>query len=280
MTDPSGILEKCRQLDLNGDFDASIRLLTDSIARTPSAPLYFERGWRLEQAGRLDEAKIDYDRAIHLGECVKYLIARGLLLSDRLSDPKSALRDFQQGLRFDGYNHNIYINICSCSLLLGRLGEAIDAASVAVQLAPKDHTAHSCLGQSLLAANRPGEAAAELQIATSLDPASADSWSMLARSWRKMGDLAKAKICYEEAIKNDKSKNYLISYASFLLDIKDAELAVIILQEVRAMHLTVSEVYLVEGYLEVGSRLLAESEKGSEPEKGSGAEFDGTRPRA
>jgi tetratricopeptide (TPR) repeat protein len=256
MINQSSILEKCRQLDSKGRIDASINLLTDAIKHSPSASLHFQRGWRREEIGQYDLAKDDYTRAIQIESISRYLMARGLLLSSRLSDHESAMRDYQQALTLDAQNPVLHVHLALCSLLLGRLRDAIEYAKVAVELAPEDPAAHSCLGQCLLAASRPIDAVEELQIATSLDPDSANSWSLLAQALRNTRKLAEARVCIERAIKLARSSGYMITYASLLLEMNEPLPAITILQEVGNMRLTEAERYLVEGYAGIGNRML------------------------
>ena len=257
MTDKQSILEKCRQLDSEGKMDASISALTGAIRHSPTAALYFERGWRLEEVGRVDLAKDDYTRAIQIEPISsKYLIARGLLSSRGLSDHESGLRDFQQALTIDPKNPNVHVNLAFCNLHLGRLSDAIENARLAVELAPMDGLAHSCLAQCLLAGKRSDGALAESQIATSLNPESGIPWSVRARALRKTGKLDEARVCIERAIERDRSPNDLISYASIVLELNEPLHAITVLQEARNMPLTESEGVLVEGYLGMANRML------------------------
>lgn len=256
--DQHGILEKCRQLDLEAKYDESIKLLTDAISRSPAAILYYERGCRLEEIGQNGLAKEDYTRAIQNEPLSKYLIARGYLLSNRLSDSELGLRDFQQALTIDPKNPTVHLNLALCNLLLGKRQDALDSARQAVLLAPMDGMAYVCLGECLLAADQPNDAAEVLQIATSLDPDSANTWSILARTLRKMKKLPEAKACIERAIELDRSAGYLISYASLLLDLNEPLHAITVLQEAQRMDLTEAQGLLVDGYLGRGNRMLRE----------------------
>lgn len=257
MNDQQRILEQCRCFDSEGRTDESISLLTDIITHSPAGILYFERGCRLEDIGTYDLAKDDYTRAIEIEPHSKYLIARGLLFSSRLSDSQSGLQDFQQAITIDPDNPSVHINMALCNLLVGRQLEAIENARLAVKLAPKDDVAHSCLGQCLMASNRPDDAAKELEIATSLDPTSANSWSMLAHALRKSRKFVDAKVCMESAVKLDRSASYLISFAILMLDLNEPLPAIAVLEEVSRMDVTESQVYLIQGYLVVAKRMLA-----------------------
>lgn len=261
MTDQrSNILGKCRQLDLEGKMDESIKLLTVSIARSPSAILYYERGWRFEEIGEYKIAKADYTQAIQDEPLSKYLIARGLLLSNRLSDHRSALRDFEHARTIDPQNLNAHINLALCNLILGELSDAFKNAEAAIDLAPNDALAHFCLGHCLLAANRPSDAAEELKIATTLDPTLANYWCIRSRALRKADNLAEAEQCLERAIELERSAGNLISYAGLLLDLNEPLHAITVLQEVQRMDLTEAQGLLVEGFLANGNRML-----GSDP---------------
>jgi tetratricopeptide (TPR) repeat protein len=254
MIDQREILEKCRQLDSEGKTEESIRLLTDAILRSPAAGLFYERGWRFEEIGQNNSALEDYTNAIEREPISKYLAARGLLLSSGLRDHESALRDFQRALAISPEAPDLYINMALCNLLLGRVRLAIEDASRAVELAPQCGLAHSVLGQGLLAANLPTEAAQELRVATSLPPASANSWSLLGRALRDASDLSGAKACYERSLELDRSASCLISYAGLLLELNEPLLAIAALHETRGREMTESERYLAKGYLELASR--------------------------
>jgi tetratricopeptide (TPR) repeat protein len=256
MNNQNNVLEECRRLDSEGKSDASIALLTDCIAHSPSGVLYYERGQRFEESGQYDLAKNNYTQAIQMEPLAKYFIARGLLLSSRLSDHESALHDLQQALIIDPQEPNIYSNLALCNLLMGKLRDALDNATLAVQLAPNDHVAHLCLGQCLLAAKQPNDAIAELKISTSLWPASANTWGVLARALSQANRFDEARACIEKAIELERSQNDLIHYATVLLQLKEPLPAITVLREVQKLQMTEAQRYLVEGYLEIANRML------------------------
>jgi tetratricopeptide (TPR) repeat protein len=256
MSDHHRILEQCRRLDSEDNIGASISLLTDSISHSPAHILYYERGWRYEEVSENDLALRDYTCAIDIEPHSRYLLARGLLLTSRLSDHESALSDFQQARIIAPQDPMVYLNLTECNLSLGKRAAAIENARMAVKLAPTNGFCHACLGQSLLAGDLPYDAAAELRIAISLDPSSVDSWGMLSRALEEAGDFSEARKCIERVIERDRSASYLIGYASLLLKLKEPRTAITVLQEARGLCLTEAQWYLVEGYLEIGNRLL------------------------
>lgn len=259
MNDQHSILEKCRRLDSEGKTEASIALLTDSILYSPSpaAVLLYERGWRLEEIRQYARAKNDYTQAIQIEPLAKYFIARGVLSSNKLSDHESGLRDLQQALKIDPRNPEVHMQLALCNLLLGKLKDAFESATLAVQLVPNDADAHHCLGQCLVAAKRPNDAIVELRIATSLDPTCANNWSVLSRALGKTTRFDEARACIERAIELERSPNDLIYYASILLKLNEPSPAITALREVQRMHLTEAEGYLVECYLGIANRMLA-----------------------
>ena len=208
MLDQRNALQECRRLDAEGNIELSIKTLTDVIALAPTAVLYFERGWRFEEIGEFGLAKSDYTRAIQAERLSKYLTARGLLSSDRLSDHDSGLQDFQDALAIDPKNAVVHIHLSLTNLLLGRLEIALKFARSAAEFAPDDYATHSCFGQGLLAAEQPIDAVREFRISASLNPDIANSWGMLAHALLIAKQFADAKTCICEGNRTSSLTNF------------------------------------------------------------------------
>jgi tetratricopeptide (TPR) repeat protein len=251
------IISECKRLDACGTSQESIDLLGRALSKTPDAALFYERGIRFEQIGDNERALADYSEGIRLEPLLKLLVARGVLLCDRLG-AESGLSDLRSAVELFPQSAEAHMRMCLCNSLIGRNDDAFKHAHIWTSLEPNAATSHYYLGLCLKAEKQFEEAAKELRIAASLDPSSAITWSGLAAALRKIGNLPEAKECFQKSIEIEDSAFTRIELASLLRDLHEPEQAIEQLESAKTFTLTEGETLLVESYSELARQ---ESEK-------------------
>ncbi|MBI4816705.1 MAG: tetratricopeptide repeat protein [Deltaproteobacteria bacterium] len=151
-------------------FESELSVLADAAVKSPrSGPLLAALGQAHLSAGRLEEAKAAYSRAV-------------------MVEPKYA------------QSHAGLGNVLA---MMGRTEEAEKALRTARSLAPDDAGVAYDLGSFFAATGRLEEAVRELQVATTLDPSNVDARMNLGNALGMRGDFAGARRELEEAARID-----------------------------------------------------------------------------
>lgn len=128
-------------------YESELTLWTDTAAHRPQNPrAHSNLGIALVEAGRLEEAAVEFDHALGL-------------------DPGLAAA---------------HLNLCEVLVRLGRPADAIRHGEAAVRLEPQSAAAHINLGKALARARRTDEAMAHAAAALEIEPDAGDAISLLA----------------------------------------------------------------------------------------------------
>jgi len=118
--------------------------------------------------------------------------------------------------RTDAYPHQL---LSILYLICKRRDRAFMHARKSLLLCSSDAMSWYCMGKCYFSIDNFESAAERFEKAVTLDSGSAEYWSMLALTYRKMKRLRDASKCYEEAEKFDQSAHTLIRHAEVYLDL-------------------------------------------------------------
>ena len=216
------ILTECNRLDMLGEYDRAMQLLSDVVVSEP------------------DE--------------VAYRVCRGRLLCDRLGRAVEAIDDFKKAIALDARSAIPHQHMALCYLLLNDLDSATSHAEEAVALASTDALSHVCLARCRLHSERFHSAVKHFELALELDRRSALNWSGLAEACRGAGLLEKAEQAHERSVSLEPTPNYYIQLAAIKLDVNKPTEALKALESAQKHELSEVQRTLIEGYLEVAKR--------------------------
>ncbi|MFP8777878.1 tetratricopeptide repeat protein [Hydrogenophaga sp. RWCD_12] len=168
------------------------------------------------QSGRPDAA----ERALRQADVIgrrdavgMHLLAIACAQQQRFADAESVWREL---LTLPGQESRVLPNLGRMLEKAGRLDEARELLSRAVELAPQDYTARLNLGACLHALGRYAEAREHTQEVARLRPDLAQPWFNLGSLWQAEDRFAQASRCYEQALSIDPTHQGAISNGLFL----------------------------------------------------------------
>jgi Flp pilus assembly protein TadD len=147
-------------------------LWTHLLSSTPNSPMgNYLLGNALSRAGRVEEAKAHYEKALRLKPDMTdaWNNLGNLLMQEGKVDEAASL--FQKALQIKPDNIEALVNLGAAREQQGRLNEAISLLQKAVQLRPDSAQACNNLGGALLQAGKVAEAIPQIQQAMLLRPA-------------------------------------------------------------------------------------------------------------
>ncbi|HET6145069.1 MAG TPA: tetratricopeptide repeat protein [Candidatus Acidoferrales bacterium] len=132
------------------DFAAAIDPLQKYIAKRPDEPYpHFQLGYAFAGLKRLDDAKVEFSRAIALDpKMAAAYLNFGLVLID--SDPAAAAQAFRHASELQPTESRPRFLAGFCLEHAGKLPEAVEQYRAALALSPKDYEVHFALGRVLL----------------------------------------------------------------------------------------------------------------------------------
>jgi Flp pilus assembly protein TadD len=132
------------------DFAAAIDPLQKYIAQRAEEPYpHFQLGYAFAGLKRLEDAKVEFSRAIALDpKMAAAYLNLGLVLID--SDPSAAAQAFRHAAELQPTESRPRFLAGFCLEHAGKLPEAVEEYRAALALSPKDYEAHFALGRLLL----------------------------------------------------------------------------------------------------------------------------------
>jgi tetratricopeptide (TPR) repeat protein len=201
------------------DFATAAKDYQSYLDKKPDdAAVHFQLGYALTAMQKLDEAKVQYQKAIELNpRMAEAYLNLGLTFLD--SDPNAAIGPLQKAAELLPNHVHAKFALASAYERTGNSALAIQQYQAAEKLDDKDFEIHLALGRTLLNANRPAEAESEFKTALTLKHDSTTSQLGLAKSLasqKKSAAAAEAFGAYLELVPTDGSAR--VERASLLFD--------------------------------------------------------------
>jgi len=155
----------------NATYRTALGLWSDTVAQAPAnARAHNNLGNTLEDAGRDDEARREYTRALELKPgyaMAHYNLANLLARHNELPD---AITHYQESLRLAPDSPDTHNNLGNVFVLQARWADAQAEFNAALALNPDDAVAHCNLGNALVTLGRPAEAVPHYEAALRVVP--------------------------------------------------------------------------------------------------------------
>ena len=201
------------------DFATAVKDYQAYLDKKPDdAAVHFQLGYALTAMQKLDEAKVQYEKAIELDpKMSEAYLNLGLTLLD--SAPNAAIGPLEKATTLLPNQVHAKFALASAYERTGNSKLAIEQYQAAEKIDDKDFEIHLALGRTLLNANRPAEAETEFRMALSLKHDSTISQLGLAKSLvsqRKSAEAADAFGAYLQLVPADGAAR--IEHASLLFD--------------------------------------------------------------
>jgi protein O-mannosyl-transferase len=177
----------------NHDYRSEISIWADTAAKMPaSSRAHGNLAQALQQAGRLAEAKAEYETALKLKPDFADAHANLASVWGLLGRNDLAIEEAQRALKIDPNFVNANYNLGIGLIHAGRPAEAVVALQSALRARPDYAEAHSWLAFALLQLNRPAEALEQAQAALRLKPELVDALYRGGLALMQMGRLQEA----------------------------------------------------------------------------------------
>jgi protein O-GlcNAc transferase len=201
------------------DFATAVKDYQAYLDKKPDdAAVHFQLGYALTAMQKLDEAKVQYEKAIELDpKMSEAYLNLGLTLLD--SAPNAAIGPLEKATTLLPNQVHAKFALASAYERTGNSKLAIEQYQAAEKIDDKDFEIHLALGRTLLNANRPAEAETEFRMALSLKHDSTTSQLGLAKSLvsqKKSAEAADAFGAYLQLVPADGAAR--IEHASLLFD--------------------------------------------------------------
>jgi tetratricopeptide (TPR) repeat protein len=164
------------------DYAAAATAYQSYLAKKPDdAAVHFQLGYAFTALQKLDDAKIQYQKAIDLNpKMAEAYLNLGLTLLD--SDPSAAIAPLQKAVELLPNQQRPKFALGAAYERVRKPVQAIDQYQAAEKLDDKDFETHFALGRLLLNANRPAEAEPEFRAALAVQKDSIPAHLGLAQS--------------------------------------------------------------------------------------------------
>ena len=176
---------------------------TDNHAGAGSAGEFYNRGLQHHQAGRLEDARVDYRSVLQLQpEHADALHMLGVL-AYQIGQYDEALSLISRAEKLLPPNAGVCSNLGNVFQASGQLEKAVAAFRKAIKLAPENTIAHNNLGNALRLQGKTDAAVDSFNRALAIDRNYIDAHVNLAITYQAMGDDTRAARSYEQAVKLD-----------------------------------------------------------------------------
>src|SRR6266566_9431362 len=187
-----------------GNVARPLQIYENVIEAFPDSPnAHYQLGRELQDAGRLREATVHFERALSLApDLLPARIFMGVLLGDQ-RDLAGARAHFEQALKMDPKNAEVHNDL---GIILDEQGDLTSAKAhldLAVAIEPQYALAQNNLGIVLAKLGDLAQARVHHERAVRIEPDFADAHYQLGVTMAKQGDLAGAVDHLEQAIRID-----------------------------------------------------------------------------
>jgi tetratricopeptide (TPR) repeat protein len=201
------------------DYETAAKNFQAYLDKKPDdAAVHFQLGYSFTALQKLDDAKVQYQKAIELNpKMSEAYLNLGLTLLD--SDPAGAIAPLQKAVDLLPNNGRAKFALGAAYERAGKVPEAIAQYQEAEKIDPKDFDTHFALGHLLLGAKRPAEAEAEFRAALAIQNDSSPARLGVAQSLvaeKKPEEAAAIIDAYLEKVPGDRQTRF--QRASLLFD--------------------------------------------------------------
>lgn len=254
------VLRESSKLLSAGKHNEAIELMTNALANSIDARIYFERGRHFDLIGKPEHAVADVTKALQLDpENAEYYLCRGKIFAETLQRPQHAVDDFEKTLEFAPENAEAHRQSCLCLILLGKPIRAFEHAQAAARLSPSEAITYFCVGQSQLSLNQFDDAAQSFAQAVNLEPHLSHYWASLGRARGQAGqaaDLEEAIAAYSKAIElKPECASYFQSRGKLHLKLGNVANAIVDLRHALTLNPCEATMILINHYLKKSERL-------------------------
>lgn len=182
-----------------GDYSMGLQVVNHGLKELPdSARLHYERAVFLARLGSLEQAKPEFEQAMHLapGSDIGYLAeVQQELYDDQYEKAEAVLR---RAIAAGNADFRMQSLLGTVLLHEGaapgepRFAEAKAALSKAAEEHPNDSATQIALGKIYLMEGQPRAAVDHLEVARRVDPNNVAIYASLASAWQKLGERQKA----------------------------------------------------------------------------------------
>ena len=174
---------------------------------------HLDRAFLYEALGRMDEARVDYEKLIetHPNDALHYN-ARGLAYL-RLHDFEKAVADFSQAMKLDQREPAFYANRADTYNNMGEWAKAQADYDQAIRLEPLISSIYTNRAEAY-GRGEEAKALADLDQAIWLAPARARCYQARGQTYFEMGDFDKALADFSEALRLEPNSGYHSAYHS------------------------------------------------------------------
>lgn len=177
-------------------------LWNDVVSRSPKkARPYNNRGSALMEAGRLDQARADFEKASRLNPGYAEVYVNLGILADRQNHLDEAVAHYSKAILLNPGYAKAYNNRGVDFQLLKEYNQAIVSLSRAVELKPNYSQAYNNRGNCYLLLNKPEAALADYDAALRADPMNADAYLNRGAAHLKLGEPKKALADFRRVLK-------------------------------------------------------------------------------
>jgi protein O-mannosyl-transferase len=186
----------------NNDYRSEFSIWQDTAAKCPDNPrARTNLGFKLQQAGRLQEAIGQYEQALQLDPdyADAHLDLASILLG--LGKPQEAAAQCQETLRLMPDHIGAHVNLGNALLQMGKAPEAIAEYEQALRIKPDFVEAHNNLGNALMRQGKLSEAVEHWSQAVRFNPDYIDAHLNLGTALLRQGRVSEARVQWEQVVR-------------------------------------------------------------------------------
>ena len=165
-----------------------------------SADQLVQLGLSHQHAGRLKEARGEYERALKLAPAHANALGLLAVTLSQLGDANAAAPLMVRALQIEPGNAGFHVNLGNILQSLQRFEDAVGSYRNAIALAPQLQVAHINLANALMRVSRPVEAVESYRAAISLAGNNPGYYFLLGNALQSVGDLRAAIAGYNQAL--------------------------------------------------------------------------------
>jgi predicted O-linked N-acetylglucosamine transferase (SPINDLY family) len=159
-----------------------------------------QTGLSHQQAGRLKEARAEYERALQLSPGHGNALGLLAVTLSQLGDANAAIAIMGRALQVEPGNAGFHVNLGNILQSVQRFADAVGSYQKAIAIAPQLQIAHVNLANALMRLGQPMRAAASYRVAISLAANNPGYHFLLGNALQRAGDSKAAIAAYNQSL--------------------------------------------------------------------------------